>query len=255
MDGNIEGAGILFADGQRRVWDLRASGDGRVLSPARPVLQLSANGCVVKHFKGGGTPGPDGKYLFGVSRVITTDGTEVNREKSDGDFSLTFVPASTAPYYLKVPSGMYQSIPGAVRFRPISVHCLGDSRPLTTLQEINGVFHEIGADASPLLLDQQYHLIPDATLLVTLPRSANQLELHRLNVEEMLSRSGVNYFFATSTPFPLRRRGKEYRYRRPGEVEKGGVQYSPRIGSTGDEDLRRRRPHLGNPKGLRRHRG
>jgi ribosomal protein S27E len=210
----------------------RASGDGRVFVVGGQILHLSATGYTVHGGPGFphqqlmfGTPGPDGKHIFGMGAIHNSDGKKIAGPEND-PHGVVFVPAYSNPFYLKIPHGNFHpQIQQDKRFDPVSIHCLGDNRPLVTLKEINGVFRAIfGGPADKLPIDQQYHFIPDAELIVTIPGPGDKLELHRFNVTDALEKSGIDYLFVSSTPTAYAVPGKEYRYALDVKSKKGDVQ-------------------------------
>ncbi len=235
--GDAAKAGGFFPRGGET--NVRASGDGRLFAVGGMILHVNATGYTV-HGEGfhqgmpGGTPGPDGKHIFGYGIIRNAEGAKVVGDERGGHGKV-FVPAATAPFYLSVPMGTFHpQIAQDKRFEAISVHCLGDQRPLLTLKDINGVFRDaFSGQRDRLAVDQRYHFIPDANLLVTLASQADKLELHRLNIDEALEKSGIDFLFVTSSSPAHALLGKEFRYDLEVKSKKGGVQLNVDSGPPG----------------------
>lgn len=85
----------------------------------------------------------------------------------------------------------------------------------------------------PVLARQRYHFIPDAQLLVTIPTNADRLVLRKLNVDEALEKSGIDFLFVASAPVPQATPGKEYSYPVAVKSKKGGLKYKVDAGPAG----------------------
>lgn len=81
--------------------------------------------------------------------------------------------------------------------------------------------------------DRRVHLIPDAKVLVTVPLPADRLMLHRVDVNELVKHSPVDYLVVRSAPPRAAARGTLFRY--PVEVlsKRGGVKYAVDLGPDG----------------------
>src|SRR5581483_7338635 len=76
--------------------------------------------------------------------------------------------------------------------------------------------------------DRRVHFIPDAHLVVSIPKANDRLVLQRFNIDEAVARSGIDYLLVTSRP-PAAFKGTAYEYQLVVKSKKGGVKY--RVGS------------------------
>jgi len=192
---------------------INGSYDGRILSARLPRHDTSSGAIIHLHptdtkiFRieghGGLLPGPDGKHIFDAG-VFTSEGRKLGGgiERFDRSAGHIFVPAYQGQYYLRVPVGRYHpQIAGDKRFAPVTVHILGDERPLVTVPDVNGVFRDtFSSNPDPLPLEQRYFLLPDARLLVTIPTEADRFIVHRFDLDQVLDKAGLDYLFVESAP-------------------------------------------------------
>src|SRR5262249_48210589 len=190
-----------FGDGVH----LRASADGKVFTLWR---QHGGRGTIMpmgKEVKGFGDgssgyaiPSADGQGIFANlhppnSAILFT--AEFKPLPSPPRVENHFLyPAIQGYYYLSVAMGIAES--------NTAVHLVGDVRPIATLPKV-----EVGWGPSAeewhnhaFPLDRRIYFLPDAHLIVTLPRTNDRLVLHRFDVEEALEKSSVDYLFVTSRP-------------------------------------------------------
>lgn len=221
---------------------LRASMDGRVVGVRlserndTTIVQLSPGG--LKTFRVESPlaviPGPDGKHVFG-DNLYTNEGRALSKQQNGGRVGQVLVPAYQGQYYLRVPHGAFHpQIPGDKRFEAVSVHIVGDTRPLITLKDVNGSFRDIfSGNRETLAVEMRYHLIPDAQLLVTIPTEADRFEVHRFDLEAALDKSGLDYLFVNSSAFPYAVRGRDWTYAMQVKSKKGGLKYRVDAGPRG----------------------
>src|SRR5262249_24442356 len=113
-------------------------------------------------------------------------------------------------------------------------HVVGDSRPLLALDQVDSPLSE-RTSADALGADKRIFLIPDAHLLVVIPQTNNQLHLHRLNIDDALAKSTIDYLFVASQPPASVRRGGEWTYQMAVKSKKGGLKYRVASGPKGME--------------------
>ena len=87
------------------------------------------------------------------------------------------------------------------RAEGVGVYVEGDSRPLLTLSDVVVEFGSRSSRTRPQI-DKAVWFIPDAHLLVTIPPSCDMLSLRRINIEQALDKSEVDYLFVASRPPP-----------------------------------------------------
>ena len=205
---------------------IRASANGKVFALLGwgPVTLVWNDGRVtITHLlQGGGlyvVPGPDGKTVFTDSGIYT----EFLKPAASVVNVRGAMPATHGRYYM---AGQ-------------SVYLLGDARPLLTVpvekaegqQPPGGFPIMLGQDA--LALDKRGYFIPDAKLLMHIPLSNDQLILRKLDVEERLEKSGIDYLFVVSHAPVKAKKGAAYRYQLAVKSKKGGVKYRLESGPKG----------------------
>src|SRR5262249_18322460 len=78
-------------------------------------------------------------------------------------------------------------------------------------------------DRQPFANDRRIHLIPEAKVLITIPSTNDKVVLHRLDVDRLLDKSGIDYLFVTSRPPAAARKGQVFTYQLAVKSKKGGV--------------------------------
>jgi hypothetical protein len=210
------------------------SADGRVVVLGRQTWVLSGNriktyslNAQVAHV----LPGPDGRMLFTSEGLYTVEGKKIGGGEP-GPFAL---PALQGNAYLSItnPNGQ---LPGQSAARPRAVvHLVGDGRPLVTLNSLKGLEppDPFGRSGPALPLDRRVFFIPQAKLIVTIPRISDLLYLHHFDLDEALEKSGIDYLVVTSQPPAAAIRGKPYSYALAVKSRKGGVKYKLEAGPDG----------------------
>jgi hypothetical protein len=209
----------------------RASADGRVFG----IMSFGSSpsglqSCVITGNKlqaayahtsvGFITPSPDGQLLYTDSGIYTNQLKAVGTEPIIGG-----IPAAHGDFYVR-PDDEGGSV---------SIHLAGERRPLISLPDIveprrRDDFYFGSAEERMIL---RLHYVPAAHLLVSLPRTNDQAVLHRVNLDEALDKSGVDYLFVTSRPPLQAGRGGTYRYALQVKSKRGSVQYELAAGPTG----------------------
>ena len=209
------------------------------MGPAHPytisILPDGAHLRTAGDFGGGGSkmiPGPDGKTFFGMG-LYTSEGKRLTASPAN---SMACIPALQGQFYLAIPAGMFHpGMPNEKKTTNVELRIAGDSRPLLTLTDVEAAMRDIfrGGGQEPLSIEQRYHFIPDAQLLVTIPTTADRLVLRKLNLDDALEKSGIDYLFVASTPFPYAVLGADYTYPIQIKSKKGGVKYRVESGPDG----------------------
>ena len=216
----------------------RVSADGTVFgtwSPHTSPQGLNSyvlTGNQLKHYNqhksmGHIVPGPDGKVLYTASGMFTNQcqaigGAEENR--------MNYVlPAVQGQFYLtvKIPDRFGDN---KSRTTDLSIHMGGDTRPLVQINDIlrfgDGPIDGINRwDREKFGADKRILFIPDADLLVLVPPSNDRLELRRVNVEQTLENSGVDFLYVLSRAPEAVQRGTTLSYSLNVKTKKGGLKY------------------------------
>jgi hypothetical protein len=215
--------------------EVRLAADGSLLSLWRTrgspsgiyIWALSATGVAAsyQHDSAGELlPAPDG------SLVYTEDGlySRSTQFRSYSEHGMLFPAVSGNLYFaldlLRTDAFPVEKSTGTL----LTLHHLGNNRPLLTLPELEGVLPSRGrrpADRveTPLPPQKRLFLIPQARLLITLASTRDKLQLRRFDLDEELKKSDTDYLFVASRPAPVAVRGKEYAYKVQARARKGPV--------------------------------
>jgi hypothetical protein len=221
----------------------RASANGKVFTSWRTdatpqgVLIWVLEGDRLRVYNGGGSagglfPGPDGKWVFSSGQgIFSHEGKHL--EGSDKDFRVGAVPAHGSAFFLGVRI-LNRFRPAGDEGKGLTVFLAGDWRPIVTLpalNELRGIIDPWGRDG--LTVDKRLHFIPDAKLIITLPKGNDRLVLHHFDVDEALAKSGINYLLVTSQPPARAQRGQRLTYTVAAKAKAGGVTYQLESGPPG----------------------
>ena len=83
---------------------------------------------------------------------------------------------------------------------PVNVFLGTDKRPVARPEVMEGLNAPQGWYQEAIGLDKRLFLIPDAKVLVTLPRTNDEVVLYRFDLDEALEKSGLDYLLVTSQP-------------------------------------------------------
>jgi predicted Zn finger-like uncharacterized protein len=217
---------------------MRVSADGRTVTMWNPELNpmglqsVVLNGTSIHTYYehttvGDILPGPDGRTLYTANGMFSSELRKIGNDQKNrvpirlpavqGDY---FVSLGT-PDSLRNPDGDAKPI-------DLAVHPAGDTRLLVTLSNVDGLdlsLDPFGRSRSGLSLDKRLFLLPAAKLIVTLPASGDKLYLQRLDLDEALEKSGVDYLLVSSQPVNAAVKGKSYAYPVVVKSKKGGVTF------------------------------
>jgi S1-C subfamily serine protease len=207
---------------------LHASADGLVITAGNQSYVLSGRTFDAYDVPANGylLPSPDGRTLYSAGRQFTAEGKPLGEQKGGHGNGLWYLPAAQGPYYLSL--NEQRDGNAGKQFLSLAVHLSGDSRPLFTLPKfsaLDGLVDWISGQVSPF--ERHIFLIPDAHLLVLMPKSNDKLVLHRFDPDQLLEQSGVDYLFVQSQPPAQAVKGATYSYPIAVRSKKGGVK--PRL--------------------------
>jgi serine protease Do len=183
-------------------------------------------------------PSPDGRVIYTPRGNLSPElNTSLGPPPMSIATSNTRIPATQGSIYLDIdPAGR------------ISVMLAGESRVLTTLPPIGDSFGapEGGPGAfppsimrsplmqnDPLDRDKLLHLIPDAHLIIAIPKTKDRLILQPFDLLQVLKDSKIDYLFVLSSPVASAAKGSNYLYQIQVESKRGGVKYSLESGPAG----------------------
>jgi hypothetical protein len=118
-----------------------------------------------------------------------------------------------------------------VKATTLSVDMAGESLPLFSRNDLDVA--DIGNGPTELTYDKRAHLLPDAKLFVTIPTTNDRVILQRLDIDETLDNSGLDYLFVTSRAPLTATKGTTYQYEVKVRSRKGGVRYKLESGPQG----------------------
>ncbi len=213
---------------------LHASADGSVITAGNQSYILSGQTFNAYDVPANGylLPSPDGRTLYSAGRQFTAEGKPLGEQKGGYGSALWYLPAVQGPYYLSLNEKREGN--AGKQFLSLAVHLSGDSRPLFTLPNfsaLDGLVDWISGRPSPF--ERHIFLIPDAHLLVLMPKSNDKLVLHRFDPDQLLEQSGVDYLFVQSRPPARAVKGATYRYPIAVRSKKGGVKLRLDAGPSG----------------------
>lgn len=235
-----------FQQGQE-VLHLRASPDGKVYgmwctsqSPEGLHTIVVSSGRVQLHYEhtsvGFVVPGPDNRTIFSEQGFFTLEGQPKSR--SDRQDPALVLPARQGNYYLRIapragpgPVSMLPNPQGqAERQAGVSIHVLGDARPLLTLQDIPVVETRSSPLRHDFTTDKRLHFLPEHNLLVTIPTAADELVLYRFDLLDAMAKSGLDRPFVTSQPPTTATKGATFAYQVEVKSNRGSLQYKVESG-------------------------
>lgn len=178
-------------------------------------------------------PSPDGRVIHTARNVYTPAFVPLQVPSRGADF---VIPATRGNYYLSAKQEVRrESSEIPIAYVQISLYIRGYADPLVHLKPI--CLGPVGSRGRPygreFPRDRAYHLFPEAKLLVIVPPARNRLILKRLDVEEVLSKSGMDYLFVVSSPPPKATRGRLLEYQISTKSKRGGVTYELEGGPEG----------------------
>lgn len=184
------------------------------------------------------TPGPDGKVLYTACGRFTAECKPINAAEGRDDYG---IPAAQGDYYVTVRMADRFAIGGKKKnpSNTLTVHIGNDPRPLAAIADIiqtapNDPLGGINRwDRERFGNDKRFIFIPNADLLVVLPFTNDRLELVRVNIDESLEKSGINYLLVASQAPDFVQRGAAYRYKVAVKSKRGGVKYKLDAGPPG----------------------
>jgi Trypsin-like peptidase domain len=231
---------------------VRASGGGNLFgiwsSQTAPsgfnrlaVRHSSLEGCYEHMGLAHLAPGPDGcTFYTGRGGVIDSDGRPLrgSAKRPNSDPEMT-VPSPDPAYYLRIfgllPTGPLDHL--SPRTVAAAVHAADDGERLLTIHGLDEmgegqVLARYGAQED-FTVEKRFHLIPAASLLITIPSGDDRLVLRRLDLKKSLDRTGHGYFLITSRPSLHAKAGERLSHQITGISRAGGLRYTLTQGPDG----------------------
>lgn len=220
--------------------EIRVSADGQLVTLSNSGLPSGLRSIIIegnvmrgyinRDSDGLSLPGPDGQTLLNHGQVYTAELKPIG-EPAVGHF---FLPAAVhGNAYLSFIEKM-----DAKDFRrttlTVSVHMLGNRRPLCTLPSLPGMDEIRARLPTPLQNHERHvHFIPDAKLIAVLAFASDKLHLMRFDLDVALDKSGVDFLYVTSRPPARVIPGKGMKYQVQAKSRQGGLTYRLDAGPEG----------------------
>jgi hypothetical protein len=211
--------------------ELRVSADGRLITAWTPALSPSGRTTLLRqgdtwkgHHEHGSfgdlLPSPDGRLVLASGWMFTAEGKVVREGPRRPAPWVRYVPALHGPFFVS----LNQTKQGDQHSLSVGIHVGSDERPLVTLPNLDAfqglVDWRVGGG---LPFDRHVFLIPDARLLVVIPRAKDKLLLCRFDLEQLLDKAGGDYLFVQSQPVTTAVRGQTYTYQVDVKSRKGNL--------------------------------
>lgn len=177
-------------------------------------------------------PSADGRTLYTAQGQFT----EACKAKSSRNATPGWlVPAVHGDYYLQVDAGGHFVTHGATgTFAPrVTIFIQGDSRPVGVLPKVELSGEAQAWATNDFTHDKRLHFVPDAAVLVSIPATNDRLMLYRVDLNEMLEKSGIDYLFVTSRPPAEVRPGSTLRYEMVVKCKRGPASFRLETGPEG----------------------
>ena len=210
---------------------LHVSNDGSIITGAG-VLVRRGESYVRTGGPGHSLPAADGKTLFTHGQLFTAEGKPVGEHVGGHGHMVWYVPALHGPLYVSLNEVQDGEWRGS-KLR-LSVHVLGDGRPLLTypqLDTLDGLVNWQIGSTQPF--ERHVFLIPNAQLLILVPQTRDKLVLHRFDFDRMLEKADIDYLFVQSQPPRSYRPGQVFVYEPLVRSRKGQVTYKLESGPPG----------------------
>lgn len=219
----------------------RASADGRVFvgtQSGRQRFSLIVERMHLEAYpgpemrQGHNVPSADGQVIFGsTSRSPNSSLLFTDRFKPlDGPQPTEnrfLYPAHHGPYFIGI--DMKDTVSRGYLFVPRL------NNPVLTLESLDIGWGNEAQEWYNMQfpLDRRVHFLPDAKLLILIPRTNNRLALYKVDVDAALEKSSADYLFVTSRPVTLAKKGSTYTYPIVVKAKKGGLKYQLETGPKG----------------------
>ena len=215
---------------------IRASAEGLDFSIAG-VGPVSLNGDQVNYsfrhdHRGLMTPSYDGSYFLSHNQIFNRKMKAMGpTTRTQGQF---LVPAVAGNYYLRY-SGV-DAYRDNQKNASVSakLFMFGESRPLFTIPEMEPPRPKSSGNYRSMLTpDKRVMFVPQANVVVTLGTTDDYLVMRRLDIDEALEESGIDYLIVMSAPPGKAEPGENYQYQLVVKSKKGGVKYKLEAGPEG----------------------
>jgi hypothetical protein len=182
-----------------------------------------------------GVPSADGSLIYTGHGIYTPDLKGVG-----ADPRVSALPARHGAFAIRLqpaveptgPRAKGKASPGST----VTFHLARDDRPLAKLENVEGVHYEgvaYGTSQDRINHDKRVHWVPDAKLLITIPDTNDRLCLYKIDLEQALAKSDIDYLYVSSNPPPVALKGSTYTYAMTVKSKKGGAKVKLESGPAG----------------------
>lgn len=194
-------------------WDPRMrpvpSADGTVFGIwGGTINTFVLSGGELRRYEEGGrghvVPGPDGQTTFTANGIASR--TLKRGDPDDASYGYC-VPAVRGDYFLSITPAQPNTKTGG-----FTVYLRGLKQPIAKLDKAEHGLHLDGGGGDTYAMWRNVFLIPDANVIVELPKSNDQLVLHKFDAEAALAKSGLDYLAVTSRPSGVVKVGTTFTY-------------------------------------------
>lgn len=167
-------------------------------------------------------PSHDGSVLFTRNGVYSAMLRPLDEDRFRGRLCL---PSSHPDFFVSVVGSDKVTVSPDRRLK-LGIHATFDRRLLVTIPEIDDLTEAGWGGGGPLPLSRRLHVVPDATLVITMPESRTSLTLRRFDLFAEMEKADVDYFFVTSRPPLAATRGGAYAYDVTVRSRRGGTEFA-----------------------------
>ncbi len=213
--------------------------DGTAIAEWYPDSQAGGKSSVfvvegeeVKHYPTGEwghiIPGPDGKTMFTARGLANS---QLNQSSDEAKFGYC-LPAMRGNLFLSLGAS---SRDNDVKVSGYAVYAVGQPAPIVKVPNAELGLTMNGRD--PLLWGawRRCYFIPQANVIVVLPETNDQIVLHKIDIDDALDKSGVDYLLITSQPPQTVRKGTALTYRIAVKAKNKEITYRLDAGPKGME--------------------
>ncbi|MFT3880137.1 MAG: hypothetical protein QM703_10815 [Gemmatales bacterium] len=232
---------------------VRFSGGGVVFTSWTPGLSPSGlrtfviNASGVQHYYEHTSPGyllpsHDGRIIYTPSGLYTYEGKPLSGQSRNGGARMNGhypIPSTRENWYLdcQPPSVMNRGTkppPGESGVQ-VTLNLASTSRPIANLDNIDlsEVSIELGNRSNKMGFDKRVYFIAEAKTAILIPNNNDRLILYKVDIDELLKKSEIDYFFVMSTPKITAPKGTVYTYPIEVRSKQPGVKYRVEAGPSG----------------------
>lgn len=216
--------------------DVVFSADGTVFGVRS--LSLSPSGVTIGSIAGGKfnvgyehtsaghiLPGPKGEFIYtGRDGIYSTDAVKLPNTPTD----TSLFPTTSSSYFIGTVGSISNGFEDFKNYQ-LQLYVVGGFQPIAMLPKLPELM--LGRpnnrdNQKSLRMDQYFHFIIQAEMLLTIPVERNRLVVRRLDIAKILEQSQTDYFFIDSLPVTNAVVGKRYTYQLRTKSKAGDVTYN-----------------------------